>query len=52
VFGSDGTDFGMNWTNNAINEARITDAEKQMIRDGNARRLLARVNSRTAAAAE
>jgi predicted TIM-barrel fold metal-dependent hydrolase len=52
VFGSDGTDFGMNWTNNAINEARITDAEKQAIRDGNARRLLARVNSRTAAAAE
>ena len=42
VFGSDGTDFGMNWTNNAINEARITDAEKQAIRDGNARRLLAR----------
>ncbi|HEX3972567.1 MAG TPA: amidohydrolase family protein, partial [Stellaceae bacterium] len=52
VFGSDGTDFGMNWTNNAIDEARITEAEKQAIRDGNARRLLARVNSRTAAAAE
>ena len=38
VFGSDGTDFGMNSTNNAVDEARITDADKQAIRDGNARR--------------
>jgi len=52
VFGSDGTDFGMNWTNNAINQARISEDEKKAIRDGNARRLLARVNSRFAAAAE
>jgi len=52
VYGSDGTDFGMNWTNNAINEARISDAEKNAIRGGNAKRMLARVNSRTAAAAE
>lgn len=52
VFGSDGTDFGMNWTQNAINEARIGEAEKSAIREGNARRMLARVNTRFAAAAE
>lgn len=52
LFGSDGTDFGMAWTNKAIDEARISDAEKNAIRVGNARRLLARVNSRFAAAAE
>ncbi|HLI21392.1 MAG TPA: amidohydrolase family protein [Stellaceae bacterium] len=51
VFGSDGSDFGMNWTQNAINEARISEAEKALIRDGNAKRLLAKVNSRFAAAA-
>jgi predicted TIM-barrel fold metal-dependent hydrolase len=52
VFGSDGSDFGMNWTNNAIAEARISEAERQLIRDGNAKRMLARVNRRFAAAAE
>ena len=52
VFGSDGTDFGMDWTNKAIKEARITEAEKDLIREGNAKRMLARVNSRFAAAAE
>jgi predicted TIM-barrel fold metal-dependent hydrolase len=52
VFGSDGSDFGMDWTQKAISEARISDAEKSAIRDGNARRILARVNSRFAAAAE
>jgi 2,3-dihydroxybenzoate decarboxylase len=52
VFGSDGTDFGMNWTNTAISEARISEAERELIRSGNAKRLLARVNSRFAAAAE
>lgn len=52
VFGSDGTDFGMNWTNNAINEARISEAERDLIRGGNAKRMLGRVNSRFAAAAE
>jgi len=52
VFGSDGTDFGMGWTNNAIAEARITDAEKRAILEDNAKRILARVNSQVAAAAE
>jgi predicted TIM-barrel fold metal-dependent hydrolase len=42
VCGSDGTSFGMDWTNRAIVEARITEAEKQMIRDGNAEAALAR----------
>jgi uncharacterized protein len=52
VFGSDGTDFGMDWTNKAISEARISETERNLIRDGNAKRLLGRVNSRFAAAAE
>ena len=52
VFGSDGSDFGMQWTNKAIADARLTDAEKRAILEGNARRILARVNNRVAAAAE
>ena len=52
VFGSDGTDFGMDWTQKAINEARISDAEKDAIRGGNARRAIERVGSRLAAAAQ
>ncbi len=52
VFGSDGTGFGMAWSQKAIAEARIGEAEKQMIRDGNAARALAKVNTRMAAAAE
>jgi len=46
VFGSDGTHFGMNWSQNAIAEARITDAEKRAILDGNAAGALARVHNR------
>jgi predicted TIM-barrel fold metal-dependent hydrolase len=52
VFGSDGTDFGMDWTQKAIAEARITDAEKRAILEDNAKRILARVNNRVAEAAE
>jgi len=52
VFGSDGTDFGMDWSQKAINEARISDAEKQKIRDGNAAAAIARLTSRMAAAAQ
>lgn len=52
VFGSDGTDFGMDWTQKAIAEAKITDAEKRAILEGNAARILARVNNTVAAAAE
>jgi hypothetical protein len=53
VFGSDGTDFGMNWTQKAIAEARISDADKEAILFGNALRALAKVHQpRAAAAAE
>src|SRR5262249_35337342 len=44
VCGSDGTGFGMNWTRRAIAEARISEAEKQMILDDNAAKALARAN--------
>jgi predicted TIM-barrel fold metal-dependent hydrolase len=52
VFGSDGTHFGMDWTNKAIAEARITDAEKQLILGGNAASAIARVSGRMAVAAQ
>jgi predicted TIM-barrel fold metal-dependent hydrolase len=52
VFGSDGTDFGMDWTQKAIAAAKITDAEKRAILEGNAARILGRVNNTVAAAAE
>ena len=51
VCGSDGTGFGMEWTNNAIEEARISDEEKDLIRDGNALRALARTSSTPATTA-
>ena len=52
VFGSDGTHFGMDWTQKAINEARISDAEKDLIRGGNAARAIERVAGRMAVAAQ
>ncbi|HUB96951.1 MAG TPA: amidohydrolase family protein [Stellaceae bacterium] len=52
VFGSDGTHFGMDWTQKAINEARISDADKDLIRGGNAARTIARLSGRMAAAAQ
>jgi predicted TIM-barrel fold metal-dependent hydrolase len=52
VFGSDGTDFGMDWTQKAIAAAKITDAEKRAILEGNAARILGGVNNTVAAAAE
>jgi predicted TIM-barrel fold metal-dependent hydrolase len=52
VFGSDGTDFGMDWSHKAIEESRITDAEKRAILDGNAAAAIRRVNPKLAAAAE
>jgi predicted TIM-barrel fold metal-dependent hydrolase len=52
VFGSDGTDFGMNWSNKAIADARISDAEKRAILEGNAAAALSRVHRQIAAAAE
>lgn len=52
VFGSDGTAFGMDWTQKAIDDAKISAADKQAIREGNARRILGRVNRPAAQAAE
>ncbi|MSQ70652.1 MAG: hypothetical protein EXR27_05080 [Betaproteobacteria bacterium] len=45
VYGTDGTDFGMKWSNDAIAAARIGDADRNAILAGNAARALARVNA-------
>jgi predicted TIM-barrel fold metal-dependent hydrolase len=52
VFGSDGTHFGMDWTQKAIAESKISDAEKQQILGGNAAAAIARVAGRMAVAAQ
>ena len=52
VFGSDGTAFGMDWSNKAIAAARISDADKRAILRDNAAAVLARVKSGVAIAAE
>lgn len=52
VYGSDGTDFGMDWTNRAIANANIPDAEKDAIRAGTAQRALSRAGVQMRAAAE
>jgi predicted TIM-barrel fold metal-dependent hydrolase len=40
MFGTDGSDFGAEWSNRAIEEARIEDWEKQAILEGTAAKLL------------
>ncbi len=40
VYGTDGTDFGCEWTNKALAEARITEDEREAIRHHNAARML------------
>lgn len=52
VYGSDGTGFGMEWTNKAIAGARVDDAAKQAILFGNAERALGKAGRVLAAAAE
>ncbi len=52
VFGSDGTGFGMEWTQKAINEARLTEHERDLIRRNNAAAAIAKVKRPMAAAAE
>ena len=42
MFGTDGSDFGADWSNRAIEEARIEDWEIQAILEGTAAMLLAR----------
>ena len=50
VCGSDGTGFGMDWTNKALEEARISEEDKDLIREGNAKRALASSSSSLAIA--
>jgi len=52
VFGSDGTGFGMEWTQKAINEARLSEHERDLIRHSNAAAAIAKVKRPMAAAAE
>ena len=52
VFGSDGTHFGMDWSNKAIADSRISDAEKQAILGGNAASAIERCVGRLAVAAQ
>ena len=52
VFGSDGTAFGMTWTQKAINDARISETDRDAIRSGNAAAAIARIQRPIAAAAE
>ena len=52
VYGSDGTGFGMDWTNKAIADARIDEAAKQAILYGNAERALGKAGRVLAEAAE
>jgi predicted TIM-barrel fold metal-dependent hydrolase len=42
VCGTDGSAFGVDWTRNALNEARITDEERNQILTGNAATMIAR----------
>jgi predicted TIM-barrel fold metal-dependent hydrolase len=49
VFGTDGTAFGMTWTERAIDEARISDTAKAAIRSTNAAAAIARVRGAVAA---
>ncbi len=52
VFGSDGTGFGMEWTQKAIRESRLDEGEREAIRHGNAARAIAKVKRPMQAAAE
>ena len=45
VYGTDGTELGMNWSSDAIAQARIPKSAKAAILDGNAARVLARVKT-------
>jgi predicted TIM-barrel fold metal-dependent hydrolase len=40
VYATDGTAFGCDWTNKAIDDASLTEAERDMIRTGNAMTML------------
>jgi predicted TIM-barrel fold metal-dependent hydrolase len=52
VFGSDGTAFGMEWTQKAINDSRLSESEREAIRHNNAARAIAKVKRPMSIAAE
>lgn len=52
VFGSDGTAFGMGWTQKAIADARISETDRAAIRSNNAAAAIAKVKRPMAQAAE
>jgi predicted TIM-barrel fold metal-dependent hydrolase len=52
VFGSDGTGFGMEWTQKAINDCRLSETEREAIRHTNAARAIAKVKRPMQVAAE
>jgi len=52
VFGSDGTGFGMEWTQKAIDDARISPTDRDAIRHANAARAIAKVKRPMQHAAE
>jgi len=52
VFGSDGTAFGMSWTQKAIDDARISPADREALRRGNAAAAIGKVRRPVAVAAE
>ena len=45
VCGTDGSEFGVDWTRKALTDARISEGERQQILTGNAAALMARVAS-------
>lgn len=51
VLGTDGTNFGMKWSLDAINDAKISDGDKQAILHGNAARIIEPLRERAAAQA-
>lgn len=52
VLGTDGTNFGMKWSIDAINGSKISDADKHAILHGNAAAIIEPLRERAAQAAE
>ena len=52
VYGSDGTGFGMDWSNKAIEQARIPQSAKTAILYANGQALLQQIKSPAPLAAE
>ena len=52
VLGTDGTNFGMKWSMDAVNDAAISDAERHAILHGNAAAIIEPLRAKGAQAAE